>query len=402
MTFSDQNLPEISRLEEARQLVSGRFDGVLSAAEKIHLKALEAEFPLETALFRRQCGQLGAALRGLPVQPVSGLIIAGNRLDEPESLANQANRHDRPRLRRTSVLSSIGAVILTCGLLFGLFKVIDKPVRTSLDSGVAKSRGANVSAPAAGESPIDSRETSMLASSEDSLASPAIVSLSDSELPTAAGIDAVRPLLQTRHWNIVVLKVSSKDRVTAMEQIQAFVRSNGLSVPGLNEVSGQDKSAWLGVVLTSAPDSNRKFVDDAIQQGVAESADWDPREIAEASREELIDAVRRSLQFPTKSELYHGEIYFEVPRSSPSSGANPADDQPAEAMVIAAAGLNAKEALATPGKLPIDPVSDTDESRETLQTQTVLSKNASGVTLVVFQFQPDPIPAGKIESEGRI
>ncbi len=383
MTSSDQNVPKNPRLEEALKLVSERRDGRLSAADESRLKALEAIFPDETAAFRRRCGQLGSALRALPVKSVGRSLVAASRLDEAEIPAQTVRGRNRGSSWRKSSLVSVSAVVVTCGLMFGLLQLAKMRSDTITDTVAYGVEPADATADAARalEIPAESRESATSA-----------VAL------TTDAVDAVRPLLQTEHWNIVVLKVSSKDRAKAMEQIQAFVISHGLSVPGLENESRHDTSAWLGVVLTSAPDSNRKFVDDAILQGVVESADWDPRRIAEASREELIDAVRRSLQFPTKSELYHGQVYLEVPREQPSVGIARTDAPQADA---AEGGLAGVTMPATPQELS-DPALATDDSPDTLQAEPMRSKSTSAVTLVVFQFQPDVVPAGIDESDGRI
>ena len=116
----------------------------------------------------------------------------------------------------------------------------------------------------------------------------------------------------------------------------------------------------------------------------------------------MIDAFRRSLQFPTKSELYHGEVYIEVSRTPASSGAPLAVTQHADGETIDVAGSDATEGVAKSMNLPTDPAPATDDVPGTSASKTVLSRSASGVTLVVFQFQPDPIHAGNVESDGRI
>jgi len=398
MPSSDQNLCESPRLKEALQLVSRRLDCRLSAAEEGRLKALEVEFPRETATFQRHCGNLRSAFRAMHVQPVGGSLITAIPLAERELLANEAIGIGRPLLQRTSVRAAIGAVVLTCGLLFAFSRIADNPAQFGADAVIVAGGEQNVPGAATAD---DAGVTPELASDVSGLAESAFPFAADLDSVTAEGLDAVRPLLQTDQWNIVVLKVSSKDRAIAMDQIQAILRSNGLSVRGLNKESGLDKSAWLGVVLTSAPTSNQKFIDDAILQGVAESADWEPREIAEASQKELINAIRRSLNFPTESELYHGEVYVEVSRTAPSPESLAAVTHPADGDTIADAGSNAKDGNAKSFSLPADPAPAVDNVPAAPGSETVLS-NVSGVTLVVFQFQPDPMPAGNAESDGRI
>ena len=399
MPSVDQNLPESRRLEEALQLVSLQMDCRLSVAEQSRLKALEAKFPREIATFQRHCGNLHSALRAMPVQPVGGSLIAAIPLAERALLANQAIGIGQPLLRRTSVRASIGAVVLTSGLLFAFLRIADNPAQNGADAVIVTAGEQNVPGAA---TPDDADVIPVLASDAHVLAESAFPSAADSGSVTAESLDAVRPLLQTEQWNIVVLKVSSKDRAAVTQQIHGILRSNGLRVADLNDDDSHDRSAWLGVVLTSASDSGRKFVDDAIQQGVAESADWDPSEIADASQEELIDAFRRSLQFPTKSELYHGEVYIEVSRTPASSGAPLAVTQHADGETIDVAGSDATEGVAKSMNLPTDPAPATGDVPGTSASKTVLSRSASGVTLVVFQFQPDPIHAGNVESDGRI
>ena len=404
MPSADQNLSETRRLNEALQLVSGRLDRDLSTAEESRLKALEADFPRETAAFQKQCGNLHSALLAIPVHPVAGSLVASIPLAERELMAKRTIGKGQPLLRRTSVRATIGAAVLIGGLLFAFLTAADNSSQNSADGLLAAAKSSN--SPAAA-SLVDADVTPVLGSDVNVLAESAFPSAADSgsattDRLTADRLDAVRPFLQNEQWNIVVLKVTSKDRAAVTQQIHAILRSNGLRIADLNDDASHDKSDWLGVVLTSASDSGRKFVDDAIQQGVAESADWDPSEIADASQEELIDAFRRSLQFPTKSELYHGEVYVEVSRISSLSGAPLAVARNSDDETVVDAGSDVRAGDATSVNHATDPGPATDNLPGTPETETGLAKIASGVTLIVFQFQPDPIPVGTVESEGRI
>jgi hypothetical protein len=173
------------------------------------------------------------------------------------------------------------------------------------------------SAPMAAAAPIRAAESKAAAtpdSEESAVASSSAAS--DVATSTAPGEAPVDPFLRTSDWDVVVLEVSSSDRSVAMKQIEAFMQKHGFSMNEHRDEVKTESPDWLGVILTSAPAVPQQMTDDAVSQGIVDDVEWDPRTIAETSREDLIDAVRRSLQTPTESELIHGRVYVAVPRNN--------------------------------------------------------------------------------------
>jgi hypothetical protein len=245
------------------------------------------------------------------------------------------------------------------------------------------------SAPMAAAVPIRAAE-SKAAATPDSEESAVASSDAASGVATslASGEAAVDPFLRTSDWDVVVLEVSSSDRSVAMKQIEAFMQKHGFN---MNEHRDEVKTGspdWLGVVLTSAPAVPQQMTDDAVSQGIVDDVEWDPRTIAETSREDLIDAVRRSLQTPTESELIHGRVYVAVPRIN-SEADHRTDDLAGTASEVLAdptgGGLTKPEgAPAGSGRMVRSP-----------------SLQSSRPVLLVFRFR-EPDSPDAVSSDGRI
>lgn len=377
------------KLSIALELVSGDFDGELStdptSTELQQLAAGRGEFPDQTAAFRRDCDRVRGLIASLPVQPVSTVSDSGFS----DALASRR----RSPSRRYRFVSIAATAVLALGVMLTVLlvqrfadqsasdvQITDAARLQSEDEMRPMSPRMATEAPAeAGARPDSAEEVDRAA---DVVAGP--------------GVDPM-PLAAADHWNVVVLTVTTSDREQAMKQIGAFIDSRGYKMPELPAVSAD--SEWVGVVLKSAASSEqRELVNEAVGAGVAKSAEWDPRSIASATREELLAAAYRSMQSPTQSELYHGQVFLAV--SKPKLLLAESDANQASGGAVGSAAR--VRGGGAEGNVPSEPETLADKHEP---ADRPLPSNADGASsrsmLIVFRFAAAD-PARPAADDGRI
>jgi len=335
MTVHDTNPTPSDPLTRAFELVSRQIDGNLSAAESEELATVEASNGARIAEFRTGCRRLQTMLRQIPVQSVKGSLWA---VPEPAEV--------NPGLtwlgsRKGVAWGSFAVVIVGCLLL-----AIVRPWNSQLLSDpqpTMASNNLNFATPQdldrrLGESSGFRAET---AADAFVLAEGSSGSLSERDF-------LIQPLLESTNWNIVVVHLDEKDRDHAMQRIQSIIHEHGLRLQNATDAGPSDfahsgQTDFVGVVLTSAVSANDELVT-AIERTVTDfPVEREQRGLAETRREEIIEAVRNSLQHPTRSELHHGKVYVALStggqNGSTAAGSVLADSAtpPTSAMARAAA-----------------------------------------------------------------
>jgi len=303
-----------SLLEQLHQLLSAQHDGQLTAAEHLQLQQLSAQFPQQARQFQAGLTQVSAGLRGLPRQPLSGAIFSAENPEHVPWLVRQPAGRGGHRARFTAIVSTLAVLGL-------LLMFIRQPPE---DTGVARSDNA-----ARTDSAVVSERAAAAPAATPALAvAEAVTSSTDAAAPVMAaepvpgpgplshfsdGAAASNPQVQlladAAEWKVVLVKVGAVDRSDVKERVGKVLQQHGLLLADTAPVAMPD---WLAVVL-----STDALVQQSLVQAVSVAVDgqvseWNPALMRSAARDEIVAAVRRSLQSPTQAELARGEIYVAV------------------------------------------------------------------------------------------
>ena len=372
---------EVQRLQ---LLLSGQFDGELSAEESSVLAAspqTAAEKAFENSIF-----DLRVSLKAIPVRPVApsfaDSVLAGIHTKPAEfhRISIVAPEPRRGWVRRSIVAVSIAA----CALIL---MMVAKPF-SALPTAVTY------------QSPVAARQMTTAARDENT---PEIVPLADTQLAGAERQAAKLPeaespeqqaemqiYLKNHDWTIVLVRVKSKDRESVMRDIEGMVAKQGMDLRSLGD--GHSDVARFGVLLTSAGVDEKIFVESVLPEVDFRSANWDADSVAESSREDLIRRVQESLRTPTHSELYFGEVYVTLPKpfdsetqaflakaDSPGLEKLESGSRGSAAAAIAAANLAERKA-ARQEEIPAPPA---EAGKSSGSSETAVPRKP---VLVVFEF----------------
>ena len=126
--------------------------------------------------------------------------------------------------------------------------------------------------------------------------------------------EEMRPFIENDKWSIVVVTVNSKDREEVMRIIESLVAKHGMDIQAV--VGNDDHDARFGVLFTSTGVDDKAFIDSVISETNPQSADWNPRSVADSTRESLIRGMQESMKTPTHSERHFGQVYMTLPKST--------------------------------------------------------------------------------------
>lgn len=271
-------------LADALLLCSRDLDGDLNAEEQQRLAGHQQDERLaaEIQQFRRHSLQLRQTLASWPVADSGPGIIEAVRSHRGASATV------RPRFPHARRLATALTGLAAAMVLFFLMRTPEvSPLvasRTGSDAPGAAARGRIVAA-----------------------------SVPDAEAATPDA-DQVRTLALANDpdWQILSVRIDSNDRDEVLQQIQALAVAAGLSLQSVTTGDNTSDDSF-GVLLTAAPVGRQQFVDNVARFQHVTSSEWDPAEIAQWNRQELIAAVRSSMLSPTRSELHFGEVFVAVP-----------------------------------------------------------------------------------------
>ena len=348
-------------------LASRQLDGDLTKEETRQLEQLSAEHLTQVRVFQRQTSFISALLKNAPLIPIEASLISGvalpERFVEAPSVAvieDAARLSPPPRRKFASVVSML---VMTGCLLVAL---IAPPTECSNLPRITASWKVQQAA---------ERATANLPADDS--------------------------------WNVVVVQMDDHDRARTMQKVRAVVRNHGFEFA---RSAGEEMPTWLGVVLSADASESLSLIKD-IQQSVPEGTiERDPMRIAESSREELIAAVRESLQYPTQSELHHGKVYLAMPdieRGNAEQSLVAAMEKQTSANTAltpaAAAATNpnmqadeANNAIALRSESSVADVAPRAVNQADAQAKLLETPQKSGVVLVVFQFASLPASDHKI------
>ncbi|MFM8727015.1 MAG: hypothetical protein ACKON9_18035, partial [Planctomycetaceae bacterium] len=140
-------------------------------------------------------------------------------------------------------------------------------------------------------------------------AQPAAESLARFNESAAVSNSQVQLLADAADWKVVVVKVGAVDRSDVKDRVGKVLQQHGLLLADAAPVAMPE---WLAVVLSTDALMQQSLVQAVSVAVDGKVSEWNPAGIRSAAREEIVAAVRRSLQSPTQAELARGEIYVAV------------------------------------------------------------------------------------------
>lgn len=386
MSDSAREIAKSSAPQELFELLSRQVDQDLGEEETGHLSVLESAHPDAAAVFRQQLGQLSCQLKQIPVGALAHLLF---KTPSSKPLAEVVPETPINSRRSGSQRVVVGVVtsLLCTGLLFALFRKTETRdsaflAKAEVLHGTMEARGgiggAGRLAPMAADAPPVAGTMQMKIAAD---LSPQVLmgaaasgeSAPEGETTSESPSEAsVQPLIQSDDWNVIVVRIDSKDRDQAMDQIQSIAKKAGLQLKG---AAGPEESRWLGVVLASDVAGRDEVVN--AMEGVGASSGYVTETPSVDSPEAMfIKAARESLKHPTRSELHHGKVFVALPSSTATN-----EENRVVAAVEKAAPENSESTTSERSALP----SAALENPST-RSAKVSVKAVQDVTLVVFEF----------------
>ena len=255
------------------ELLSAEFDELTSADQSVY------QSPQDSESFQ-QWRHLGDCLRAIPTEPCGQFSAAVRRrieLSQPEMIGEQESvaPASASRMRRDMIalLTAAAAIaVVTVPISFLVMKSDSMSVTTMADAG--------------------------------------------GDLPHAtAPVSSVLPA-NSRDWQVVVVTVSEQKHAEVSSKLRQSIGQSGLEIQSLSD-SSVNNDQTMGVLMSSADTSPELLdaLDIGFRDGVAGDiqTEWNPERIGNYDRDELLTRLTESMNTPTRSDVYFGEIFVVVP-----------------------------------------------------------------------------------------
>gem|GEM_PF-4107230 len=343
--------------QQLGELLSAEFDDELSASERQTLEQLRRQYPDAADRFTAQFERVRSVMGGPPVSAQQAALVSAKQV----ALLGRA----RKPVTRNAVLQGrawkVSVTIAAAAMLFALVNQFRAssisnpladatPVKSSLESAMSdvvaideelQLKAVMDSTPGANSA---AGGTEAFAADQGAEMAPAIsgfggtgdpgvgaavagAAAAPRELPTqvrqtsagakplAAGDSAaeLQILASSKEWTVVVVRIPQAAPAVVMSGVDRVLERYGLQRQREDVAAESD---WLGVVVGGSEESQRKLVADVEEELKGEDAEWDPARVFHSSRDEILAAVRKTLQTPTEAELERGEVFVTVEKSS--------------------------------------------------------------------------------------
>lgn len=301
------------------QLISAEIDGELSPEETVELRKLEADYPAQAQSLRNRWTAIGSGLRGLPVQAQPSLIFHATG-----SVVTPVSRGGRS--------GQIAVVTVIMSMALGLLIMLrppkgDSPVPEMARTEAAKGFSAGGVSESGGSESGAELLADVSAMPSDVLMAPSAAASVMEGVSGEAGTPNTNPddgstrlkkILESGNWNVVVLRAPEALQQTAVKKIESVCQDHGLTLasrPGSAEA--EDSVERFGVVLTSSEAGDQDAIVAELEKALrVEEKSTDLPSLSKMSQPEIAAAVRRSLESPTQSELFQGNIHIAAPDHS--------------------------------------------------------------------------------------
>ncbi len=282
-------------------LLSSQFDGDLTEAESSELAALPETSAGQA--FYSVISDVRDRLKAIPVRPVTepftdsvlAAIGSQNKVSQAQPIGIAAE------MQRGWIARSIVAVSIAACVLFVFVALKPHSPEQQAISTFSPATDAAMSR--------DGAESEFMGAAK----ADADVDVAEVQESTEQQTE-LQPFLDSADWQIVVVKVNSKDRETVMRDIEALVAWQGMNLRSVVESDKHDSR--FGVLLTSAGIDEKEFLQGVLSDGETRLADWDADSVDTSSRANIIAQMQESLKTPTFSELHFGQIYLALPKTA--------------------------------------------------------------------------------------
>jgi predicted regulator of amino acid metabolism with ACT domain len=313
----DPKSSQPAETERIQLLLSRQLDGDLQPEEAAELAAF-----LRTDFYRSYLAAMAGLrdqLKALPVKRVSASFVSSVHAALQQS-STMISPISAPKTNRGWIIRGIVAVSVTACAATLLLLQPPRAVEVFALAGGMAPISPESDQRLAGKLDID-MSVNIAAADEVVTAKVAVSSEAQvDELSTLVEQDSIvpqeemRPFIENDKWSIVVVTVNSKDREEVMRIIESLVAKHGMDIQAV--VGNDDHDARFGVLFTSTGVDDKAFIDSVISETNPQSADWNPRSVADSTRESLIRGMQESMKTPTHSELHFGQVYMTLPKST--------------------------------------------------------------------------------------
>ena len=294
-----------SEIELLQQLVSAALDGELTDTEVEQLRDLQARYPGEHEDFRARCEVLGAGLRRIPVRAT----VLSLSLGESTPGTAVVVRSGTGRIRRWGLPSAIGVAaaglsVALLGLMISVVPDQQGAVMTDLPGPPPMPANAGAGLPTdssrwmEGPPPVAAPMSAAPMSAASMSAAPGAPLGAAAEPQSTPG-----EFLSAGDWQVVVVRLQTEDAAGVRQELAGVLERHGLKM-SVSRAAAMPQ--WLGVCIPPTLASQDDLLADVQKQFKVDTPELDPAEIMRFSRDEILQLVRQSLEFPTKAEELNG------------------------------------------------------------------------------------------------
>jgi hypothetical protein len=192
-------------------------------------------------------------------------------------------------------------------------------------------------------------------------------------------------------WEVVVVTVSDEQTSGLTAQLRESVSERGYQIHAVTHNASSSDDV-LELVMASA-ETSEQFLD-AMSSGTQPfTTEWNPDQIGEFDRDELLRRLAASMETPTQSDHFFGETFVILPNSEAMQIATVPTPQTSNSALAASrtsAAQNQEQ-----GTLVVENEAQPDASVQA-RVVNLLQQNANRPVLVVFRKKP------KLQSENRV
>ncbi len=138
-----------------------------------------------------------------------------------------------------------------------------------------------------------------------------IVAFQANTSPSATAV-AFRSL-SPKSWEVVVVTVSDEQANLVTEKLRDAVDERGLEIHSLNEGKSANRES-LELMMASS-ESSVELLEALNADSHAFETEWNPKQIGDLNRDELLSRFSESMQTPTRSDEFFGEVFVVLPKT---------------------------------------------------------------------------------------
>lgn len=179
-------------------------------------------------------------------------------------------------------------------------------------------------------------------------------------------------------WEVVVVTVPDQRMNLVTDKLRNAVDERGLSIHTLNQ--GESATGESVELLMASSESSIEFLDALNADAQDVETEWNPDRVGDVDREDLLRRFSESMQTPTRSDNFFGEIFVILPKDRSirvkrlTPATTPKDHNPS----VADANSSVSDS---------DLAANTEDSVDA-QVAKLLQKKSNRPVLVIFRRKP--------------